>query len=52
MAGTVVWVTPNRAQGKRAAGIGVQFNVSERHRARIEGLIAGISGADEPTHTL
>ena len=50
--GKVVWVTPNRAQGKRAAGIGVQLSVSARHRARIEGLIADIAGAEEPTHTL
>ena len=49
---SVVWVTPNRAQGKRAAGVGVQFNVQEGLRAHLEGLLAGISGGDEPTHTL
>ena len=26
VAGKVVWVTPKRAQGNRASGIGVQFN--------------------------
>ncbi len=50
--GTVVWVTPNRAQDKRAAGVGVQFNAQEGLRAHLEGLLAGISGGDEPTHTL
>ena len=50
--GSVVWVTPNRAQGKRIAGVGVQFNAGDGIRARLEGLLAGISGGDEPTHTL
>ena len=50
--GTVVWVTPNRAQGKRLAGVGVQFNADDGIRARVEGLLEGVSGGDEPTHTL
>ncbi|MDE0003107.1 MAG: PilZ domain-containing protein [Rhodospirillaceae bacterium] len=50
--GTVVWVTPTRAQGKRAAGVGVRFGADETYRARIEGLLDGISDGDEPTHTL
>ena len=50
--GTVVWVTPTRAQGNRAAGVGVQFGADEPCRARIEGLLGGISGGEEPTHTL
>ena len=50
--GTVVWVTPTRAQGKRAAGVGVQFGADESYRAHVEGLLGGISGGDEPTHTL
>lgn len=50
--GTVVWVTPTRAQGKRAAGAGVQFAANESYRAHIEGLLGGISGGDVPTHTL
>ena len=50
--GTVVWVTPTRAQGKRAAGVGVQFHADEPCRARIEEILGGISGGDEPTHTL
>ena len=50
--GTVVWITPTRAQGKRAAGVGVQFGADESYRAHIEGLLGGTSGGDEPTHTL
>ena len=50
--GTVVWITPARAQGKRAAGVGVQFGANESYRAHFDGLLGGISGGDEPTHTL
>lgn len=50
--GKVVWVTPSRAQGKRAEGVGVQFDANETCRARLERLLGGISGGDEPTHTL
>lgn len=50
--GKVVWITPIRAQGRRAAGVGVQFDADDSYRAHIEGLLGGISGGDEPTHTL
>lgn len=50
--GRVVWVTPGRAQGKRVAGVGVQFRLPQSDRARIEELLAGASGGDGPTHTL
>ena len=52
--GKVVWVTPKRAQGKRIAGIGVQFSDRDRgrHRQRIEKHLAGLLGGEEPTHTL
>lgn len=50
--GKVVWITPIRAQGKRVAGVGVQFGADESLWARIEGLLGGISGGDEPTYTL
>lgn len=49
--GRVVWVTPNRAQGKRTAGVGVQFSVQEELRAHFEGLLAGTSDGNVPTHT-
>ena len=50
--GTIVWVTPTRAQGKRTAGIGIQFSAHESCRALLEEVLGGISGGDEPTHTL
>jgi len=52
--GHVIWVTPMGAQGKRAAGIGVQFKPKENDalRARIEDLLAGLSKSDRVTHTL
>jgi len=48
----VMWVTPPRAQGNRAAGIGVQFSDSDGVvKAKIESLLAG-HNQDQPTHTL
>lgn len=55
VAGKVVWITPAGAQGNRTAGIGVQFNDSadgEAARTKIESILAGILGADRPTHTM
>ena len=55
VAGRVVWVTPKRAQGNRAAGIGVQFADStegEAVRHKIETILAGTLTADKPTHTM
>ena len=55
VAGSVVWITPTGAQGNRTAGIGVQFNSSqeaETARTKIETLLAGMLGADKPTHTM
>ncbi len=55
VAGKVVWITPAGAQGTRTAGIGVQFNESsdgETARTKIESILAGIIGADRPTHTM
>lgn len=55
IAGKVIWITPPGAQGNRVAGIGVQFNESvesETARTKIEALLAGMSTADRPTHTM
>ena len=55
IAGKVVWVTPVGAQGNRTAGIGVHFNESadgEAARARIENLLAGMTGSERPTLTM
>ncbi len=51
--GAVIWVTPFRAQGRRTAGVGVQFGPDEHFRSLVdERLGNSASSADEPTHTL
>ena len=54
VAGSVVWVTPQGAQGNRSPGIGVQFSEQDNGatRHKIEGLLAGALAADRPTHTM
>ena len=55
VAGTVVWLTPNGAQGGKAQGIGVHFSPDEASkvlRDRIEKILAGHLGSSRPTHTL
>ncbi|MDX1454015.1 MAG: PilZ domain-containing protein [Gammaproteobacteria bacterium] len=54
VAGRIVWVTPRGAQGKRAAGIGVQFSEQDNGQTqkKIETYLAGALGADRPTHTM
>ena len=53
VAGRVVWVTPKRAQGNRAAGIGVQFNgQDDTANKKIEAYLAGALESDRPTHTM
>ena len=54
VAGRVIWITPKGAQGKRTAGIGVQFSEQDRGstQRKIEGYLAGALGGDKPTHTM
>jgi type IV pilus assembly protein PilZ len=53
VAGKVVWVTPKRAQGNRASGIGVQFNgQDDTATKKIETYLAGALDSDRPTHTM
>jgi type IV pilus assembly protein PilZ len=54
VAGKVVWVTPAGAEGNRAVGIGIQFGDQDEGAARgkIEAYLAGMSGSDQPTHTM
>ena len=53
VAGRVVWITPKRAQGNRAAGIGVQFNGQDGTAAKkIETYLAGALESERPTHTM
>ena len=54
VAGRVIWVTPKGAQGKRTAGIGVQFSDQDRGQTRhkIENYLAGALSGDKATHTM
>lgn len=54
IAGTVVWVTPDGAQGNKTQGIGVQFSDDESSRAarsKIETLLGGFPSGRQ-THTI
>jgi type IV pilus assembly protein PilZ len=50
----VVWITPARAQGNRARGIGVQFNPNDKGATRrlIENQLGGMLQSPGRTHTL
>jgi type IV pilus assembly protein PilZ len=54
VAGRVIWITPKGAEGRRPAGIGVQFNEQDRGltQKKIESYLAGAVAGDKPTHTL
>lgn len=49
----VVWITPQGAHGRRAAGIGIQFSNDQVFlRDKIETYLAGRLNSQHPTHTL
>ncbi len=53
VAAKVVWMTPEGAQGNRAAGIGVQFMDNEgMAQSKIETHLAGSLQSDRVTHTM
>ena len=54
VAGKIVWVTPQGAQGNKTVGIGVQFSDQDNGatRKKIETYLAGALNADRPTHTM
>ena len=54
VAGRVIWITPKGAQGKRTAGIGVQFSEQDQGNTqkKIETYLAGALSGDKPTHTI
>lgn len=54
VAGKVIWITPQGAQGKRVQGIGIQFNTQDsgQTQKKIETLLAGSLGSDRVTHTM
>lgn len=55
VAGKVVWVTPQGAQGNRAQGIGVRFSNDDSGNAvrlKIEAMLGQALQASRPTHTM
>ncbi len=54
VASTVVWITPQGAQGGKVAGIGVQFGRMDQGRTRqqIETYLAGALEKETPTYTM
>ncbi len=54
VAGKVIWITPKGAQGKRTAGIGVQFSDQDQGgtQKKIENYLAGSTVEDKPTHSM
>lgn len=55
IAGTVVWVTPEGAQGNKSQGIGVHFSNDESGQSakrKIEGILGGHLSSNRPTHTI
>ncbi len=55
VAGKVIWITPQGAQGNRTAGIGVQFSETpeaDTVKSKIETSLAGTLDSDKSTHTM
>ncbi|NRA42420.1 MAG: PilZ domain-containing protein [Pseudomonadales bacterium] len=53
VAGKIVWITPQGAEGNRQSGIGVKFNgADEVAKNKIETLLTGTLNSDRPTHTM
>ncbi len=54
VAGKVVWMTPQGAQGNKTAGIGVQFSELDKGatKSKIEKQLAGALRSDRSTNTM
>lgn len=55
VAGKVAWVTPAKAAGNRAQGVGIQFPKDEKSRAlkqKIEETLGASLASDRPTQTI
>ncbi len=54
VAGKIVWMTPQGAQGNKTTGIGVQFGAQDKGQTRnkIETYLAGALNSDRMTHTM
>jgi type IV pilus assembly protein PilZ len=55
VAGKVAWVTPAKAAGNRAQGVGIQFPKDEKTRLlkqKIEEILGASLASDRPTQTI
>ena len=55
VAGRVVWITPEGAQGNRQAGSGIRIEFSDQDvgiTSKIENYLGGFLGSDRVTHPL
>jgi type IV pilus assembly protein PilZ len=55
VAGTVAWITPDKAAGSRAQGVGILFPKDEKSRAlkqKIEEILGASLSSDRPTQTI
>ena len=54
IAGRIIWVTPNGAQGNRTAGIGVQFSELDKGQTKnkVENYLGASLKSERPTHTM
>jgi len=56
VAGTIAWITPKKAQGNQAAGIGVHFSDIDEPgvtvKNKIETYLAERLQSDKPNHTM
>jgi type IV pilus assembly protein PilZ len=55
VAGKVAWITPPRAPGGRAQGVGVRFppdDISAQLKMRIEQILGARLASDRPTQTI
>ena len=52
--GKVIWITPKGAQGKRTAGIGVQFSELDKGQTKnkVENYLAAALKSERQTHTM
>ena len=54
VAGKIIWISPEGANGNRATGVGVQFAHQDKGatRGKIETILAGALKSERITHTM
>ncbi|HEB82637.1 MAG TPA: pilus assembly protein PilZ [Gammaproteobacteria bacterium] len=54
VAGKIIWISPEGANGNRATGVGVQFSHQDKGatRGKIETILAGALKSERITHTM